>query len=99
MELESSRLALLVTYFEQINIQHFDGFLDPPVLRWNSRLRSSAGRFIPGSRRFLKAAPPVIEVATYLKSEAQAASLIEDTVAHEMIHYWLWVRKKPYGHT
>jgi len=22
-----------------------------------------------------------------------------DTLAHEMIHYWLWVRRRPYGHT
>jgi predicted SprT family Zn-dependent metalloprotease len=85
--------------FEQVNQQHFDGFLDPPILRWNSRLRSSAGRFIPGSRKFFRAAPPVIEVATYLMDEGNAEALVRDTLAHEMIHYWLWVRRKPYGHT
>ncbi len=85
--------------FNQINERHFDGFLDPPVLRWNSRLRSSAGRFIPGSRKFLFAQPPVIEVASYLREESASVALVEDTIAHEMIHYWLWVRRKPYGHT
>lgn len=43
--------------------------------------------------------PPRIEIASYLKEEANAAALIYDTMAHEMIHYWLWVRRKPYGHT
>lgn len=92
-------LDRLPFYFEEINRSHFDGFLDPPVLRWNSRLRSSAGRFIPGSRKFFSEAPPTIEVATYLVTEGNAEALIRDTLAHEMIHYWLWVRRKPYGHT
>lgn len=85
--------------FEEINSRHFDSFLDAPVLRWNSRLRSSAGRFIPGSRKWLQDVPPVIEVASYLLEESNAPHLIRDTMAHEMIHYWLWVRRKPYGHT
>lgn len=90
---------LLAEAFQKINRQHFDGFLDEPSLGWNSRLRSSAGRFIPGSRRLWSSAPPRIEVATYLLQEVESASLIEDTMAHEMIHYWLWVRRRPYGHT
>jgi predicted SprT family Zn-dependent metalloprotease len=47
----------------------------------------------------IREVPPVIEVASYLLEEARASELILDTVAHEMIHYWLWVRKQPYGHT
>jgi predicted SprT family Zn-dependent metalloprotease len=89
----------LNTLFEKVNEEHFDAFLDAPVLKWNARLRSSAGRFIPGSRRFFRSAPPVIEVATYLCDEKESEALIRDTLAHEMIHYWLWIRKKPYGHT
>lgn len=89
----------LLTLFQQINQTHFNGFLDPPVLKWNSRLRSSAGRFIPGSRKFIFSCPPQIELASYLREEANAAFLISDTLAHEMIHYWLWVRRRPYGHS
>ncbi len=88
----------LLVLFEQINRKSFDGFLDAPVLRWNSRLRSSAGRFIPGSRKY-REHRPVIEIAAYLREEASAVELIADTMAHEMIHYWLWVRRCPYGHT
>ena len=69
------------------------------MLSWNSRLRSSAGRFIPGRRKFFKQEPPTIELASYLLEEQQARDLIYDTLAHEMIHYWLWVRRKPYGHS
>lgn len=89
----------LASLFERINDEHFDGFLEAPDLRWNPRLRSSAGRFIPGSRKFFRQAPPAIEIASYLIEEERAAALIADTLAHEMIHYWLWVRRKPYGHT
>jgi predicted SprT family Zn-dependent metalloprotease len=85
--------------FEELNRIHFDGFLDPPRLQWNSRLRSCAGRFIPGSRKFWESAPPRIEIAAYLLEEKDALTFITDTMAHEMIHYWLWVRRKPYGHT
>lgn len=89
----------LETFFQEANEKHFDGFLDPPVLAWNSRLRSSAGRFIPGSRRFFRQAPPKIEIASYLVDEVGAEAFIRDTLAHEMIHLWLWVRRRPYGHT
>ena len=96
--------------FQHLNSKYFEGQLDEPVLKWNSRLRSSAGRFIPGTRSRVSklnfwsraTAPltrkPVIEIATYLKSEAEAQFHIQETLAHEMIHYWLWVRKRPYGH-
>jgi len=90
---------IFLAVFTEINLKSFDGFLDPPVLRLNSRLRSSAGRFIPGSRRFFREAPPTIEIASYLLEEPQAKDLVADTVAHEMIHYWLWVRRRPYGHS
>src|SRR4051812_11935391 len=89
--------------FQSINSAHFDGFLDAPNLRWNSRLRSSAGRFVPGTRAWLAAwqqqVPPTIEVASYLLEEKDPLALIADTLAHEMIHYWLWVRRRPYGHS
>ena len=102
MELETGTLCealTLIEAFESINRVHFDGFLDNPIIRWNSRLRSSAGRFIPGSRKFFRESPPVIEVASYLVEENAAAALIWDTIAHEMIHYWLWVLRRPYGHS
>jgi predicted SprT family Zn-dependent metalloprotease len=89
----------LATVFAELNAAHFDAFMDAPVLRWNGRLRSAAGRFRAGSRSFWRERPPVIEIATYLLEEEKSSELVRDTMAHEMIHYWLWVRKKPYGHT
>ena len=89
----------LIQHFEKLNREHFSSALSVPLLRWNSRLRTSAGRFMPGGRRFFSAAPPVIEVASYLKEEPEAEKLIADTIGHEMIHYWLWTRRRPYGHT
>jgi predicted SprT family Zn-dependent metalloprotease len=54
---------------------------------------------MPGHRKFLREAPPTIEIASYLLEEPNAAALVADTLGHEMIHYWLWVRRRPYGHT
>ncbi len=85
--------------FAEVNERHFDGFLEVPQLRWNSRLRSSAGRFVPGRRSLFHQDPPVIEIASYLLEEENSRELVRDTLAHEMIHYWLWVRRRPYGHT
>ncbi len=91
--------TLLITLFSEINQAYFDGFLDVPDLQWNSRLRSSAGRFIPGKRKDLRRFSPKIEIASYLTQQQNASKLIYDTLAHEMIHYWLWVRERPHGHT
>lgn len=88
--------------FNGINDDHFGGKLIPPRLVWNSRLRASAGRFIPGylpGHQKSLVQPCVIEVATYLQSERRAEYLIWDTMGHEMIHYWLYAEGKPYGHT
>jgi predicted SprT family Zn-dependent metalloprotease len=92
-------LLCLQTEFSKINGLYFDGFLEVPHFRWNTRLRTSSGRFLPGSRQYWQECPPIIEIATYLTFESNARLLVYDTMAHEMIHYWLWVRQRPYGHT
>lgn len=89
----------LPQFFEELNRLHFQGQLALPILKWNARLRTSAGRFIPGGRHFFTAKPPVIEIARYLLEEPNAQELVRDTLGHEMIHYWLWMRRRPYGHT
>lgn len=84
----------LVRLFSQWNLKAFGGKLPVPEIRWNSRLRSSAGRFVPSRRKRC-----IIEIAEYLLLEDDAEALIKDTIGHEMIHYLLWQERKPYGHT
>ena len=83
----------LVRIFSEWNLRSFSGELPIPEIRWNSRLRTSAGRFYPNPGR------AIIEIASYLTEEENAEQLIRDTIGHEMIHYWLWVKKRPCGHT
>lgn len=90
---------MLEGLFQELNKRHFGEALPLPNLVWNSRLRSSAGRFAPGSRNPLRPRNPEIEVASYLKELADAEIHIRDTLLHEMVHYYLWHQKKPYGHT
>ncbi|MGZ3695564.1 MAG: SprT-like domain-containing protein [Bdellovibrionota bacterium] len=90
---------LLADIFHELNLQHFSGELPLPELEWNSRLSSTAGRFCPGIRRPILAREPKIEVASYLRELSDGQDHVRDTVLHEMIHYFLWHRRLPYGHT
>jgi len=107
MQLETGEInpSHLTDFFHELNKEYFNSELPLPVIRWNTRLRSSAGRFIPSRKMnlifFSKRVelPPAIEIAYYLKNHKDSLYHIKDTIAHEMIHYWLWYFKKPYGHT
>mgnify|MGYP003394087024 CR=1 FL=1 len=87
----------LESIFQSLNLAHFKGELPPPRLEWNSRLSSAAGRFCPGRSQLGQKS--LIEIASYLKEIEQGADHVRDTMLHEMIHYWLWHKKRPYGHT
>lgn len=90
---------VLEQIFHELNQLHFGGSLPLPKLLWNQRLRSSAGRFSPGSTHLLKPRAPTIEVASYLKELPDGTFHTKDTMLHEMVHYYLWHKKRPYGHT
>lgn len=93
--------------FAELNRSHFGGTLAVPKIFWNTRLRTSAGRFFPGRRQrglpFFSSKrpphPPSIEIARYLLEEPNGQELVRMTLGHEMIHYWLWLRGRPCGHT
>ena len=99
MEQKSKELPSLKELFKKINQDHFGDELEVPNLFWNSRLRTSAGRFIPCARKWFGRDKPTIDIASYLLDEEGGFSLVWDTVAHEMIHYWLWTKRRPYGHS
>ncbi len=86
----------LENIFQALNAKHFESSLPLPILTWNSRLRATSGRFTPGTRQGERA---TIEVASYLQSLTDGETHIRGTVLHEMIHFWLWHRHRPYGHT
>lgn len=89
----------LEQHFAQLNHQHFSSAVPLCKLTWNSRLQTSAGRFHPGSHNPLRPREPMIEVASYLLDIPEGEKHIRDTLLHEMIHYYLWWKKRPYGHT
>ena len=89
---------MLHVFFEELNQLHFSGQLPLCSLKWNSRLQTSAGRFIPGRRNIFETTSAMIEVATYLQKLPDGEKHIRDTLLHEMIHYDLWHRRRPYGH-
>lgn len=90
---------MLETTFHELNAAHFGNVLPLPELAWNPRLRATAGRFCPGSRNPLQKREPLIEVAAYLRELGDGERHVRDTVLHEMIHFYLWHKRRPYGHT
>lgn len=90
---------MLNQIFQELNLRHFQNELPIPTLNWNSRLRSTAGRFAPGSTNPFRPRAPLIEIASYLESIPEGQYHVRDTMLHEMVHYYLWFKKKPYGHT
>ncbi len=106
--LDSGQADLLLAAFQRLNVWGFESQLPPVRLTWNTRLRSSAGRFVSGAAPWRDAGTrglvperyhPRIEIASYLLQHERSVELIVDTLAHEMVHFWLWIRKKPFGHT
>lgn len=91
--------ALLRQYFHEWNQRSFQGALPPLELRWNARLRASAGLFRAGRRSLVFPVAPRIEIAAYLMDLPDGQRRVWDTLGHELIHYWLWVRRRPHGHT
>ncbi|MCO5143372.1 MAG: SprT-like domain-containing protein [Oligoflexia bacterium] len=85
--------------FLELNTLHFQQSLPTPLLQWNKKLRTTAGRFSPGSKRFAFARLAKIEIADYLKALPEGSMHVRDTILHEMIHYYLWFHNRPYGHT
>jgi predicted SprT family Zn-dependent metalloprotease len=83
----------LIRLFTEWNLKSFRGELPLLELRWNDRLQTTAGRFIPDRKK------PVIEIAAYLLQEENAEFLVRDTLGHEMIHFWLFNLRHPFGHT
>ncbi|NUM89330.1 MAG: SprT-like domain-containing protein [Bdellovibrionales bacterium] len=90
---------MLARIFHELNTLHFDADLPEPRLVWNSRLSTSAGRFVPSLPYPFHTYPSRIEVASYLRDLEDGERHIRDTLLHEMIHYLLWLQGKPHGHT
>lgn len=97
--MKSPALPDLTPYFDRINHQHFAGLLEPVELKWNRRLSKASGRFIPLRKRMGYRLEACIELASFLAFRPDFENQIENTMGHEMIHYWLWLRGQPYGHT
>lgn len=89
----------LQSIFQELNHQHFEGVLPMPSIRWNGRLISCAGRFLPASRSLLRVRQPIIELSMRILEVPDSVDAMKCVLGHEMIHYWLWFNGRPFGHT
>lgn len=80
----------LFRLYDELNRRHFGGDLPPCQVRWNGRLRTTAGR-VDLRRR-------VIELSSVYHRRFGAREL-RDTLLHEMIHIAQHVRGRRVGHT
>ncbi len=82
--------------FDKLNKQYFEGKLPYVRILWSDRFGNGKyfkqfGDFIamPGKR-------PLIRLSKKLCDEPKQIAL---TLYHEMVHFWLYVNKRPWGHT
>ncbi len=82
--------------FDKLNKQYFNGSLPYIRILWSDRFGNGKyfkqfGDFIamPGKR-------PLIRLSQTLCNEPKQ---IAHTLYHEMVHFWLFVNKRPWGHT
>ena len=82
--------------FDKLNKQYFEGKLPYIRILWSEafghgKYFKQFGDFIalPGKR-------PFIRLSRKLCDEPKQIAL---TLYHEMVHFWLYVNKKPWGHT
>ncbi len=78
--------------FWTLNYRHFGGILPPIELRFSGRLKTTGGQYF---RRPLR----LIQISTRYLDFENAWAEIEDTLGHEMVHYWLDYQNLPCGHT
>jgi predicted SprT family Zn-dependent metalloprotease len=81
----------LISLFWHLNYKHFGGILPPIDLRFSGRLKSTGGQYFKKPRRLIQIS------SRYLQLD-NAWNEIEDTLGHEMVHYWLDFLGKPCGH-
>ncbi|MGH7707026.1 MAG: SprT-like domain-containing protein [Vulcanimicrobiaceae bacterium] len=81
--------ATLQLLFAQLNNEFFRGEIPPHGIAYNGRFTNLAGR--------ITYKPPLIELSS--KHFADRPDAIRETLAHEMIHAWLFALGKPAGHT
>ncbi len=88
-----SREQRLQTLFWQLNFLHFGGILPPVEMRFSGRLKTTGGQYRWRPDR-------IIQISTrYFENGISDWAQIEDTLGHEMVHYWLDFRGRPCGHT
>lgn len=82
--------------YDKLNKQYFSGTLPYIRILWSDRFGHGEwfkqfGDFIafPGKK-------PVIRLSKKLCDEPER---IAQTLFHEMVHFWLYVSKRPWGHT
>jgi len=76
--------------FARLNYQFFNGEVPDCRIRYNERFSNSAGRITYGAH------PMVIELSP--KHFRKYPEALEETLLHEMIHAWCYVRFRDTGH-
>ncbi len=96
MQNKSTQTELIYEIYDKLNKQYFNSLLPYVRILWcdtfgHGEWFKQFGDFIafPGRR-------PYIRLSRKLCDEPKQ---IAHTLYHEMVHFWLYVNKKPWGHT
>lgn len=96
MKKKNLQSELIYEIYDKLNEQYFDGNLPYIRILWSDsfghgKYFKQFGDFIafPGKR-------PLIRLSRHLCDEPRK---IAPVLYHEMVHFWLYSNKKPWGHT
>lgn len=78
--------------FWELNHKYFAALLPPIELSFSGRLRTTGGQYHRRPKR-------CIQISTRYFSIPNTWTEIQDTLGHEMVHYWLDFLGRPCGHT
>ena len=76
--------------FDHLNRFYFDNELKSVTFRLSKRMSSTYGHISP-KKRLITISAPYMEKVDW--------KTLQKTLIHEMIHLWLYQKKKPWGHT
>jgi len=88
--------AILYRAFDELNAMFFDNELPPVRLEWNASMtRAGANIHYPRLRDDMSRVVIRVSVPYYRQ---QGETMLDDCLAHEMIHLWQVVNDRPVNH-
>ena len=93
---KNKQTELIYEIYDRLNEQYFDKELPYIRILWSERFGHGEWFKQFGDFSVLPGKKPVIRLSQKLCNEPKEIARV---LYHEMVHWWLYANKKPWGHT